>query len=84
MRPQLGVVLAHEFSHVVLNHVAEKLSYVNLLYLSLLLPMAVLWAFIPSDGVALVTDWFIHKFIELTLELPYREKLVRSDWVRVG
>ena len=86
MRPQLGVVLAHEFSHVVLNHVAEKLSYVNLLYLSLLLPMAVLWAFIPSDGVALVTDWFIHKFIELTLELPYREKLARSDgsgWERL-
>ena len=66
------MVLAHEFSHVVLNHVAEKLSYVNLLYLGLLVPMAVLWAFIPTDGIALVTDWFIHKFIELTLELPYR------------
>ena len=70
---QLGVVLAHEFSHVVLNHVAEKLSYINLIYVSLLMPMAVLWAFIPVDGIALITDWFIHKFIELTLELPYRD-----------
>lgn len=77
---QLGVVLAHEFSHVVLNHVAEKLSYVNLLYLSMLVPMAVLWAFIPTDGIALITDWFIHKFIELTLELPYRD--VEQDLMR--
>ncbi len=68
---QLAVVLAHEFSHVLLNHVAEKLSYVNVVHLALLIPMAVLWAFIPSDGIAIVTDWFVHRVIDLCLELPY-------------
>ena len=46
----------------------------------MLVPMAVLWAFIPTDGIALITDWFIHKFIELTLELPYRD--VEQDLMR--
>jgi predicted Zn-dependent protease len=58
-------------AHVLLNHVAEKLSYINVIHLALLLPMALLWAFIPSNGIAVITDWFIHQVIDLTLELPY-------------
>ena len=33
----------------------------NYLQLVLLLPLALLWAALPNDGVAFVADWFIQK-----------------------
>ena len=33
--------------------------------------MAVLWAFIPSEGIAFITDKFVRKVTELIIELPY-------------
>ena len=50
-------------AHAVLGHVAEKLTLGSFVQLCLFVPMAVLWAFIPSDGIALVADWFIDKVL---------------------
>ena len=29
--------------------------------------MAALWAFIPTDGIALITQWFFHKVVHVSL-----------------
>eukprot|EP00095_Tigriopus_kingsejongensis_P011220 maker-scaffold1959_size23944-snap-gene-0.7 protein:Tk11220 transcript:maker-scaffold1959_size23944-snap-gene-0.7-mRNA-1 annotation:"metalloendopeptidase OMA1 " len=79
---QLGFVLSHEIAHTLLNHVAEKLSYVNVLYAIVLVPLALLWAVIPSDGIALVTDWFFNQTLELVFELPFsRDMETEADEV---
>ena len=54
---ELGVILSHEIAHTLLDHAAENLSYVNLMSGLMIIPMAVLWAFLPNDGIALVADW---------------------------
>ena len=37
----------------------------------MILPMAVLWAFLPNDGIAIVADYFMSKVSEILLELPF-------------
>lgn len=79
---QLGIILGHEISHTVLGHAGENLSHANLLSSVLMVPLAVLWAFLPNDGIALVADWFFHKVIELFMELPFsREMELEADEV---
>ena len=41
----------------------------------ILFPLAVIWAFIPSDGMALVTQWFLNQVVNILLELPYSRSL---------
>ena len=72
---QLAVILGHEMAHAILGHVAEKLTMANFIQLIILVPMAVLWAVIPSDGIALVTDWFFDKVIEICFNLPFSREL---------
>ena len=62
-KDRLAVILAHEMAHAILNHTAETLTMVNFLQGILLIPMAVLWAFIPSDGIAFITHWFVEKVL---------------------
>lgn len=54
---ELGFILSHEIAHTLLDHAAEMLSYGNVMSTLLIIPMAVLWAFLPNDGIALVADW---------------------------
>ena len=54
---ELGFILSHEIAHTLLDHAAENLSYGNVMSALLIIPMAVLWAFLPNDGIALVADW---------------------------
>jgi predicted Zn-dependent protease len=68
---QLGIVLSHEVAHTLLNHAAEQLSYINFLSALLILPFAVMWAFLPNDGIALVADWFFNKVSGILWELPF-------------
>jgi hypothetical protein len=46
----LGIIISHEIAHTVLNHAGEMLSYANFLSLLLVIPLAVLWAYLPNDG----------------------------------
>jgi len=80
---ELGIVLAHEIAHVVLGHVQEKLTLTSFIQYVLLVPMAVLWAFLPNDGVALVASWFMDTVVDIMLELPFsRDMEAEAD--RVG
>merc|ERR1712107_660960 len=58
---QLAVVLGHEMAHSVIGHTAEKLTRTSVIQSALLLPMALLWAALPNDGLAFVADWFFQK-----------------------
>ena len=68
---QLAIVISHEMAHSILGHVAEKLTMASFVQVILLVPMAVLWALMPNDGIAMVSDWFINKVSELLIELPF-------------
>ena len=72
---ELGTVLSHEIAHCLLSHAAEKLSYVNMINLALLIPLAVLWSLLPNDGIAVVADWFCRQVIDVALELPFSRKM---------
>merc|ERR1711915_788442 len=72
---ELGIVLSHEIAHVVLGHVEEKLTLTSFVQLVLLVPMAVLWAFLPSDGIALVTHWFMDCVVDVMVELPFSREM---------
>ncbi|XP_013773033.1 metalloendopeptidase OMA1, mitochondrial-like [Limulus polyphemus] len=79
---ELGVVLAHEMAHCVLGHGAEQVSFAHLLDLTVIVVLAAIWAFLPSDGIAAVTHWFFHKVVDILLHLPYNRKLeIEADEV---
>ena len=45
--------------------------------------MAVLWAFLPNDGIALVFNWFMDTVVDIMIELPFsRDMETEAD--RVG
>jgi len=80
---ELGIVMSHEIAHVVLGHVEEKLTLTSFIQLLMLVPMAVLWALLPNDGVALVANWFMDSVIDVMVELPFsRDMETEAD--RVG
>ena len=72
---QLGIILGHEMAHTVLGHVPEKLTMASFVQMVLLVPMAVLWAILPNDGVALVASWFTDQVIQLIVDLPFSRKM---------
>ena len=37
----------------------------------LLVPLALVWALLPNDGIALVANWFIDKVVTIMVELPF-------------
>jgi len=79
---QLGIILGHEMAHTVLGHVPEKLTMASFVQMVLLVPMAVLWAVLPNDGVALVANWFIDQVIKLIVDLPFsRDMEMEADEV---
>jgi len=80
---ELATVIAHEVAHVVLGHVEEKLTLTSFIQFVLLVPMAVLWAFLPNDGIALVANWFMDTVVDIMVELPFsRDMEMEAD--RVG
>ena len=46
---------------------AEQLSKIQLVDYFVIMVMAALWAFIPTDGIALITQWFFHKVVQVSL-----------------
>eukprot|EP00092_Neocalanus_flemingeri_P009821 GFUD01010583.1.p1 GENE.GFUD01010583.1~~GFUD01010583.1.p1 ORF type:complete len:457 (-),score=103.11 GFUD01010583.1:147-1517(-) len=72
---KLGIILGHEMAHAILGHTAEKLSRSSLIESCLLVPMAVMWAFVPSDGIAFITHWFISKVVDICIELPFSREI---------
>lgn len=75
---QLAMVIGHEMAHAVMLHAAEQLSYTKLLDYLVILVMAAIWCIMPSDGIALVTQWFYKQVMDLTIHMPYSRKLERE------
>lgn len=80
---QLGVILGHEMAHALLQHAAEQLSYSQMMDYIVIAVMAALWLLMPSDGIAVITQWFYNKCIDLTIHKPY-SRLLESEADRVG
>ena len=79
---QLAIILGHEMSHAILGHVAQQLTMAGFINMVILVPMAVIWAMLPNDGIALVTDWFIQKVTDICFHLPHsRECEMEADEV---
>ncbi len=54
-----------------------------MLNLLVLLPLALLWAVLPTDGIAIVTHFFFSSVIRLVFKLPYsRDMEKEADEVR--
>jgi metalloendopeptidase OMA1, mitochondrial len=50
--------------------------------LVLLVPLALVWALLPNDGIALVANWFIDKVVAIMVELPFsRDMETEADEV---
>ncbi len=45
---------------------AEQVSFVQVLDKIVIAALAVLWFVIPSDGIALVTQWFFNKVVHVS------------------
>ena len=44
---------------------AEQVSFAAILDWAIILVMAGIWAIMPSDGIALVTQWFYNKVVQV-------------------
>ena len=53
---------------------AEQVSYAQLLDVAIIVIMAVIWALMPTDGFAIVTQWFHNKVVQVS-------RKVASGWV---
>ncbi|XP_023239368.1 metalloendopeptidase OMA1, mitochondrial-like [Centruroides sculpturatus] len=79
---QLGVILGHEMAHCILGHAAEALSFTHFVDIALITVLAAIWMIIPSDGIALITQWFFNKVVDIIIHLPYNRKLeIEADEV---
>lgn len=54
---------------------AEKMSQAYLMDLLLIIPLAIIWAILPSDTLAMISHWIICKFNEILVDLPFSRKL---------
>ncbi|KAG0725457.1 Metalloendopeptidase OMA1, mitochondrial [Chionoecetes opilio] len=72
---QVAAVLAHEMSHAILDHAAEHLNRGYLLDLVVLVPVALIWAVLPSDLLAVASHWLFNLVVKLFLTLPYSRLL---------
>jgi len=49
----------------------EQVSFAAVLDVLIIIVMAAIWAFMPTDGIAIVTQWFYNKVIEVIREQIY-------------
>lgn len=72
---QVAAILAHEMSHAILDHAAEHINQGYLLDLVILVPVALIWAILPSDLLAMISHWLLNMVVTLFLTLPYSRTL---------
>ena len=65
------MIIGHEMAHAILGNAAENISRTKYIEACLLLPMCILWTFIPSDGIAFITHWFLSKMVDIFVDLPF-------------
>ncbi|UJR15858.1 hypothetical protein I4U23_002784 [Adineta vaga] len=72
---QLAVVLAHELSHAILGHTAEKLSYSQSIDMIAIFGAFIIWSIFPSDWTSFWANFIYEGYITFTSRLPYSRYL---------
>ncbi|OWF54417.1 Metalloendopeptidase OMA1, mitochondrial [Mizuhopecten yessoensis] len=72
---QLAVVFAHEMAHAVCSHAIETLSKSQFLDYCIIFFMTAIWTMIPSDGIAIITQYFMEKVMHYTFTLTFSREL---------
>ncbi len=67
-----------------MQHAAEEISHSRLIDVVSIVMAGLLWAFLPSDIIALITQYFADKFLNFLFQLPYSRQLeTEADYVGV-
>lgn len=78
---ELATVLAHELSHTLLKHVAEKLSNKTFLEILYIVPLMIIWFLLPDLG-AVLTQVLLDDLKSIVFELPFeRDQETEADEV---
>ncbi|RZF36266.1 hypothetical protein LSTR_LSTR017040, partial [Laodelphax striatellus] len=78
---QLAAVLGHELSHVILEHIPEKISNAHLLSIIMMIPLLVIFTIFPLAKAVLLESLLSH-LAQLAITLPFSRKLeVEADEV---
>lgn len=72
---QLAIVFAHEMAHAVCSHSIETLSKSQFLDYCIIFFMTAIWTIIPSDGIAIVTQYFMEKMMHYVYTLTFSREL---------
>ncbi|KAI1293033.1 Metalloendopeptidase OMA1, mitochondrial [Halotydeus destructor] len=72
---ELGIILAHEMSHAILDHVPEKISNTYLVGFFTAPILFLIWALLPSDLWAAVFHFLYHNATSFAISLPYSRML---------
>ena len=75
--------MAHEMSHAILQHAAEEISHTRLLDIFSIGLVLVLWAILPTDLTAAVTQLCADRFLKFLFELPF-SRLIEKEADTVG
>ncbi|CAF0946183.1 unnamed protein product [Brachionus calyciflorus] len=75
---ELAIIMAHEMSHAVLQHAAEEISHSRLLDIISISLALIVWAILPTDLTAAITQVVADRLLRFTLELPYSRDLEKE------
>ena len=75
---ELAIILSHEMSHAILQHAAEEISHSRLIDICSIGLAGLVWAFLPSDLTAILTQYLADKFLKFVFELPYSRYLEKE------
>ena len=82
-RDEVGLVLAHEVAHILLNHGVEELSHRGLLSFVGLFFIATIWLFSPTDFVSLVFHNLFSGAAKILVSNPH-SRLTEMEADKVG
>ncbi|KXJ14754.1 Metalloendopeptidase OMA1, mitochondrial [Exaiptasia diaphana] len=71
----LATILGHEMAHAILKHGAEQASLHGIINLFIVISLAILWAILPTDFLAISAQWFQDQILTILLHLPYSRTL---------
>ena len=75
---ELAGILGHEMAHAILNHSAEQLSRTGFINVYSIALLTLLWAVVPSDGLAIIASWLQSTVEDVLITLPYSRKLEKE------
>ncbi|KAK3754642.1 hypothetical protein QZH41_014927 [Actinostola sp. cb2023] len=71
----LATILGHEMAHAILKHGAEQASLHGVINLFIVVSLAIFWAILPTDYLAIAAQWIQDQILTILLHLPYSRKL---------